>query len=329
MSVYNAYLAQYKALMELVRDLNDRIEEFKETYNPNNFIVNHDTTLGTNSSDTVTVNAHATFNACTTFNGHATFTSGLHSNCVDTCNLTVDNNATIGSCESCVHMNGNTHFAKTATFRRDLNLTSCEGTINAPYLNITKDTTLGTDSNNLLTINAQTTYNANLTVAEANTLNTYNLTATNNTTLGQDGDDDLTVNATTHFANINAPVTIEGEFTVNNDVTLGTNTTLVESLGAFNAPKMVLNQISGNTMMIGNNINLVEYVEFNANTNIATAYPNNLIIVIKNIATNTGGPIDISIYLGTNGWVTLPASKTGTFIKSTSATYTMLCYYNA
>jgi len=348
MTMYNAfntaYLAQYKALMELVKDVNQKLEDFRIEFNPENFRVNHDTTLGSDSDDELTVNATAEFNAPATFNNDATFNNtasfnqGLQSDNIQTDTLSVYDYSYFGYHAYFGHtgFTGSTGLSGSyfdvnsyATFYSDLTMAGDNSIITTPYLTVTKDVSIGTSIDDIFTVNAQTTFEGNTTVSEPYTLTTCNLIATNNSTIGQDGNDTLTINSTTNFANINAPVTVDGHFSARNDVELGTSTTIVQSLGTFSAPNIVLNQTSGNTVKIGNSINLVEYVTLSANTNISIAYPNNLILVVKNIATNLGGPIDISINLGSGGSVNLPASKTGTFLKISSSTYAMIADYSA
>ena len=182
--------------------------------------VDGNTTIGSNAVDTLTVNATTTFKNNVTILGALSLTD-----LTLTGNLQVDGNTILGSdATDTLTVNATTTFKEDVTIEKDLLVDGKMYLIDLTLtgdLIVEKNTILGSDATDTLTVNATTTFKENVTMEKDLTVNgtinltdltlTGNLQVDGNTILGSDATDTLTVNATTTFKE---DVTMEKDLTV-------------------------------------------------------------------------------------------------------------------
>lgn len=139
------------------------------------------------------------------------------------------------------------------------------------------NTTIGASDSDVLTVNAQATFNNGIAADE---IIVDALTVRNNTVIGQDNYDTLTVNSRSNFE---GPVTFNNLVTVNENIILGTDyRNTVTANGIVSAPHFTIPRASDNSFRFGSS-DLITYHEYSADANIYTSYPDSVIVQIKNV----------------------------------------------
>ena len=180
--------------------------------------------------------------------------------------------------------------------------------------NFNGNTTIGTDDSDLLTINAETTFNSDV---NADVVNINTLTVYDDAVIGQDDDDHVTVNSLATFA---SDVTFNSGFDVTSNATFGTTTTnTVTSAGSVTAPHFIIPKVTGNSLKLGI-VNTIIYTEYSTDINIFSTYSTSVIVTVKNTHT---APISIT-YDDENSNHSLPANETNTYLKTSTSEFTLI-----
>ena len=145
------------------------------------------------------------------------------------------------------------------------------------YFHANGNTTLGSDSCNDLTVNARTTFNAEV---EAGCVRMNNLTVVDDTTLGQcGGSDRLTVHSSARF---NKCAEFKESFRVEGNAHFGEDcSNEVCCSGSVKAKHFEIPTDNSNSFKVGCT-DMILYVENCGDINIFCEYNNSVIVVIKN-----------------------------------------------
>jgi len=181
------------------------------------------------------------------------------------------------------------------------------------------NTTIGEDDSDLLTINAQTTFNNGLT---SNSITTDDLIVKDDTTIGQDNCDSLTVNSNATFNN---DALFKNEVTFENNVVLGSDeTNLVVSTGTIESKHFTVPTVSDNSIRLGSSDIIIyhEYTSTDTSANIYTEFPYGVVVQIKNL--NEDG-LSMSItYDSMDTFTSVAYNTTAVFLKTSTGGYTMI-----
>lgn len=182
--------------------------------------------------------------------------------------------------------------------------------------------TLGDNDSDVLTINAQSTFNGDVAMNVANVNTLY---VVDNATIGDDDTDTLTINSTTTFNN---SVTFDGSFDVSGNATFGSdNYSTLIATGNIHSRNMIIGSVTSGTVSMNPNDSIkmgsaptIVYTEYAANANIYTGYPNSVIVVVKNTSN-----VNISITINnSSGTSIISANSTQTFLKTSTTAFTRI-----